>query len=617
MNSENSDKPDPADLALTQTQNWRSRSHRELYESVHLGNDPGQVGQLAEEWTGIGAEMSEHSRRMGERIKATESGWRGTGADSARESVMELVQWSGKASTTAEEVGRRIGEQGRIMENARATMPEPVEFDWKAMVTNGFATGGLAGFAMAVQDVRVKSEEANSAHEQAVAVMSNMENASREVDTGTPRFEPPVVKATMMMAARRPMSVEDADGAGGGGGAGGGEGTLQPFQQGTPANQGTPATLNAPAGQGSPAMPPLDGDTTTAGFNGGSGGPGSGGPGAPGMPNLPGGIGNPAAAGLPGGGPGSGGGPGAPGMPNLPGGMPGGMPPGIPGGGGPGGTGFTPKSMPGGPDGTRPQSNTMPSFTPPPIPGGGGPDFNTGRMPGGTTPQGVPNPNMPMPNLPPGINKGGPGSEDTIRQKTVKPPQMPDFKGPGGSNYTSGNPFGGPPGGSNNPSNPNFNGPNRPGTPPSMPRLTPPPIPGIGGGPGFGGGGGGGAGGFGPGSGGSSGAGGFGPGGAGGGGAGAGGYGPQGPGATTGSGPGGRMPGAGFGPAGVAGGPGGTTGMGGPMGGMGAAGAGRGGEEDKERRSAAYIQGEEIFHVPGEDLPPPVIGARKKKPEQQ
>ncbi|MBN6039135.1 PPE domain-containing protein [Amycolatopsis sp. 195334CR] len=603
------EKPDPADLALTQTQNWRSRSHRELYESVHLGNDPGQVGQLAEEWTGIGAEMSEHSRRMGERIKATESGWRGNGADSARESVMELVQWSGKASTTAEEVGRRIGEQGRIMENARATMPEPVEFDWKAMVTNGFATGGLAGFAMAVQDVRAKSEEANSAHEQAVAVMSNMETASREVDSGTPRFEPPAVKATPAMLGRPMMSV-DGEGGGGAGGGGGGEGTLQPFQQGTPANQGTPATLGTPAGQGTPAtlgapaaqgtpaMPPFNGDTTTAGFTGGPGGPGSpGSPQMPGMPQVP-------AAGLPGG-PG-GGGPGSPGSPQMP-GMPGGMPPGIPGGGGPG---FTPK-----PGDTRPQSTTMPNFTPPPVPGGGGPDFTTSGRPGGTTPQTAPN--FGMPNLPTG-NKG-PGSEDTIRQPRPTPPKLPDFNGPGGSNYTPGNPYGGP-GGSNNPNSPNYPGPNRPGTPPVMPpRLPPsgiPPIPGV---SGFGGGGGGGgAGGFGPGGGGAGGAGGFGPGGAGGGGAGAGGYGPQGPGASTGAGPGGRMPGAGFGPAGVGGGPGGAP-MGGAMGGMGAgaAGAGRGGEEDKERRSAAYIQGEEIFHVPGEDLPPPVIGARKKKPEQQ
>ncbi|AXB43209.1 WXG100 family type VII secretion target [Amycolatopsis albispora] len=589
MNDDN--ERDPADLALTQTQNWRSRSHRELYESVHLGNDPGQVGQLGEEWTGIGAEMSEHSRRMGERIQATESGWRGKGADSARESVMELVQWSGKAATTAEEVGRRIGEQGRIMENARSAMPEPVEFDWQAMVTNGFATGGLAGFAMAVQDVRAKSEEANSAHEQAVRVMSDMETASREVDSATPRFEPPVVKARAEMALLRPMSVgepmsevDNADAAGGGGGAAGGSG-------GPGAPGGEHETLRRTQQQGTPALEPFQTGTTTAGFTGPGGGPGGGGPGAPGMPNIP-GVPNPAAANLPGGGTPGGGAPGMPPLPNLP-------------GGGPGGAGFTPKSVP---DSTRPQN--APGFTMPNMPGGGVPDTGPGpRMPGGTTPQSVPN--IPMPNIPRG--GGGPGSEDTIRQKTVQPPKMPDFTGPGGSNYTPGNPFGGP-----NPHNPNNPHAPRPGAnPPQMPRFTPPSGPG---GLSFGGGGGGGAGGFGPGSGGGGGAGGFGPGsgGPGGGGAGAAGYGPQGPGASTGSGPGGRMPAEGFGPRGAAGGPGGPAGMGAPMGGMGAAGAGRGqGDEDKERRSAAYIQGEEIFHVPGEDLPPPVIGARKKKPEQQ
>ncbi|MFI6027295.1 PPE domain-containing protein [Amycolatopsis magusensis] len=584
----NDDQPDPADLALTQTQNWRSRSHRELYESVHLNNDPGQVGQLGQEWTGIGAEMSEHSRRMGERIRSTESGWRGNGADSARESVLELVQWSGNAATTAEEVGRRIGEQGRIMENARSAMPEPVEFDWQAMVTNGFATGGLAGFAAAVQDVRVKSDQANAAHEQAVTVMSQMETASREVDSGTPRFVAPVTKATPMMAASRSMnSIENMDaaggGAGGGAGAPGGPGSQQDVLQ--RAQQGT-----------SPLQPfqtaqPLADTTTTAGFTG-PGGPG-GSPQMPGMPN----VGAPAAAGLPGGGPG--GGPGAPGMPPLPGGMP--------GGGGPGGAGFSPNSMPR-QDTTRAQN--APSFTMPNTPGGGAPDMGTNPsgFRGGTPPQSTP-PNFSMPNLPGGKTGGGGGVEDTIRQNRYQPPpKMPDYQGPGGTQYGGGT---GP--------NPGAGGPNRPGvTPPQVPRFSMPPGPGVGGMGGFGGGGGGAAGGFGPGSGGAGGgAAGFGPGGGGSGAAG-GGYGPQGPGASTGAGAGaGRMPAEGFGPRGTAAGAG-AAGMGGAMGGgMGAAGGRGQGEEDKERRSAAYIQGEEIFQVPGEDLPPPVIGARKqKKPEQ-
>ncbi|WP_112266653.1 PPE domain-containing protein [Lentzea terrae] len=55
-------------------------------------------------------------------------------------------------------------------------------------------------------------------------------------------------------------------------------------------------------------------------------------------------------------------------------------------------------------------------------------------------------------------------------------------------------------------------------------------------------------------------------------------------------------------------------GAGAPMGG--APGAGGRGEEDKEHRSASYIMGGDLFEVPGEHLPPAVIGGAKvKKPK--
>ncbi|MBY8851569.1 hypothetical protein K7G98_25900, partial [Saccharothrix sp. MB29] len=66
---------------------------------------------------------------------------------------------------------------------------------------------------------------------------------------------------------------------------------------------------------------------------------------------------------------------------------------------------------------------------------------------------------------------------------------------------------------------------------------------------------------------------------------------------------------------GVAGGPAGAPMGGAPMGG--GAPGGQGGE-DKEHRAAAYIKGEDIFDVPGENLPPSVIGGAKvrKKGDQ-
>lgn len=52
-------------------------------------------------------------------------------------------------------------------------------------------------------------------------------------------------------------------------------------------------------------------------------------------------------------------------------------------------------------------------------------------------------------------------------------------------------------------------------------------------------------------------------------------------------------------------------GAGAPM--AGAPGAGGKGEDDKEHRSASYVMGGDLFEVPGENLPPSVIGAGKTK----
>ncbi|MFD1149186.1 hypothetical protein ACFQ3T_18800, partial [Saccharothrix hoggarensis] len=63
-------------------------------------------------------------------------------------------------------------------------------------------------------------------------------------------------------------------------------------------------------------------------------------------------------------------------------------------------------------------------------------------------------------------------------------------------------------------------------------------------------------------------------------------------------------------------GPGGACAVGSPRAAgapMGGAPAGGQGAEDKEHRAAAYLRGEDIFEVPGENLPPSVIGGAKPR----
>jgi hypothetical protein len=179
------------DVALSETWNWAAYDHRTLYESVHVDNDPGQAGVLAYEWVEFGTEMADSAQLMRECLVAGEDGWQGESAESARGAIRELADWSEVAALTAADLGDRVAEQAQIMAEARAAMPEPVDFDWHAMLTDGFAGSGMAGFAAALVDVKIKSDQATGAHHHAILVMARMEEQSRAVDATSPWFTPP------------------------------------------------------------------------------------------------------------------------------------------------------------------------------------------------------------------------------------------------------------------------------------------------------------------------------------------------------------------------------------------------------------------------------------------
>ncbi|GAA2342220.1 hypothetical protein GCM10009854_18540 [Saccharopolyspora halophila] len=253
---------DSPDLALVETQNWASRSHRELYDAVHIENDPGHVGQLADEWTKLSRAMAESADRMSEQLRATESGWQGEAADAARSAIEKLANWSRDAGESAGALADRVSEQGRVMETAKAEMPEPVkgakEIHTIAALT--FATGDLESFTRAMGDLRANQERSSSAHEQAVRVMTRMEESSRVIDGDTPRFTLPPDPIEELKPRKTVQSVAAAEANGPG---------EAPTQQqsaggGAEATQKMTRPASAPAGQ-QPTAPPLAAQTGPAG----------------------------------------------------------------------------------------------------------------------------------------------------------------------------------------------------------------------------------------------------------------------------------------------------------------------------------------------------------------
>ena len=501
---------------LTDPQNWASRSHEELYAAVHNNNDPGAAGHIGSEWGKYGSELTEAAREINAVITASESKWTGAAADAAREAMKKLGDWVDETARAAVELGSKVTEQGRVMEAARAQMPAPVQFDWNKAAA-ALSQPGTPAFVLASADIAAANAASRAAHDQAVAVMTNMENSSRQIDSSTPTFKPPFNPNTGQV--EEPVIAMPRS-AGGAPTLGGVDALMATQAQSAGATAAPPAPTGTSAGvpQGGNAVstpaaaaytPSAPGYTPPASPGGGAGGSYT-----PQMPNYNPGNTNVAAAAY---------------TPTAPGYTP------------PANVGSTHTSSSGG-------NNYTPQY-----PTGGTPYTGTG--PSGSTPR----QNQNIPKIP-------------VVGKDVPNP-----------NYV--------------PQNPN------------SPKGTTPGMPGPGGG-----GGGGGAAGMRPGAmpnfGGGAGAGAFGGGAGGAGGAGAGAMQPggtasvQGQGARPGMPMGMTPPGA----ASAAGAPMGGAPMGGPAGGK--------GDEDKEHRSASYIMGGDLFEVPGENLPPAVIGGAKPKKQK-
>ncbi|ANZ39968.1 hypothetical protein BBK82_31905 [Lentzea guizhouensis] len=175
---------------LTDPQNWASRSHPDLYAAVHYNNDPGQAGQIGSEWGRYGTELTEAARAITKVITDSETKWTGDAAEGARAAMKRLSDWVDETARTAVQVGDKVAEQGRVMENARAQMPAPVQFDYDQAAA-ALSQPGTAAFALATIDIAVTNARSRAAHDQAVAVMTTMENNSRQIDTSTPAFTPP------------------------------------------------------------------------------------------------------------------------------------------------------------------------------------------------------------------------------------------------------------------------------------------------------------------------------------------------------------------------------------------------------------------------------------------
>src|SRR5438270_1647011 len=110
--------------------NYLSFSHPQLHTMVTQQVDPGQAGHIGSSWTSIGNTMVRFQDDVAGAISNSETQWQGTAGDSARTFMAQMANWIGTAGQGAQLAGTQAARQSDAVANAKAMMPEPVNFDW-------------------------------------------------------------------------------------------------------------------------------------------------------------------------------------------------------------------------------------------------------------------------------------------------------------------------------------------------------------------------------------------------------------------------------------------------------------------------------------------------------
>ncbi|MGW3966618.1 hypothetical protein ACWED2_42850 [Amycolatopsis sp. NPDC005003] len=362
---------------------WNNASHEQMNEAITQDANPATVAETSEEWVRVGNDLGTHQKTLADAINASTSNWQGGAGDAVREHLAGVGKWLGATAQGATLAGRQQEIHSQALNETQRQMAAnpPVQFDLQSTNQRLMSMTDPVQYAAAAGEAMQTYRAQQAAREHAAQIMTQYDETIGGA-VATPRFPAPP-KLPTATATRQNVVAR------GGAGAGGdvqpllARSPLDPAATGTPIDANAAALGGAGAG-GAGAGIPGDG-------SGGSGFSGSGIPGAGGSGSgfsgsgIPGGGSGFSGAGIPGGGSGAGGAGGA-GFtpPNF-------DAPGTPGGGNFSGAGIPGSSLPNFDD-----STSSSGFTPSGIPGGGG----TGGS--GFTPPSIPNI--------PDISGGGGGS---------------------------------------------------------------------------------------------------------------------------------------------------------------------------------------------------------------
>lgn len=183
--------PEPIPHDLGEQVDWMTYQHSELYRMVHEGVDLDGATEVSARWAALGEDLEQLSSDLAAAVAQVEQAWEGPAADSARESVTHLVNWTKDTGVGALEVSGCVTREINSLAHARSAMPAPLATPVDTITPATFNGDDFVSVAAVSSDNTQVLQDRREAHKQAAGVMAQFQGSSREVYGTVPAFSSP------------------------------------------------------------------------------------------------------------------------------------------------------------------------------------------------------------------------------------------------------------------------------------------------------------------------------------------------------------------------------------------------------------------------------------------
>lgn len=170
------------------TANYPAHQHEDMKRQVEENFNPGLAGEIADEWRSIGTTFTQLAVDFQVIVSGSESGWTGSAGEGVRAALAKVGKFSDMTGDHFTTTATALHNQTTAASEAKARMPEPVEYDPKKMFTDAIGSGNLLALAALPVTMPAQKAKSEAAKAEAVQVMRSRDDAMRSATSAMPAF---------------------------------------------------------------------------------------------------------------------------------------------------------------------------------------------------------------------------------------------------------------------------------------------------------------------------------------------------------------------------------------------------------------------------------------------